>query len=339
MYGVVVVLHVLGWGLFLAFARDANPAYAAAGGLAYSFGLRHAFDADHIAAVDDTTRYLMQRGDRQLGVGFFFSLGHSTIVFALAAGIAVAATVVQRHMPGMQHAGGIIGAGISSTFLMAIAIADLIILRGLLGVWRAAKSGEYRADELDELMSNRGFFNRLTGQRWRARLRHSWQMYPIGLLFGLGFDTASEVGLLALTGSAASGVGTSGSAAPALAVLALPLLFTAGMCAMDTTDGLMMTRAYGWAFVNPIRKIYYNLATVGLGVFIAATVAAVEILQLASGQIGLTGGFWDWVGNLDFEMLGYAIVGAFIVCWAGSMALYRIRRIDERYGPTPAEPS
>ena len=332
MYGFVALLHFLGWGLFLTFAHQIGPAYAAAGGLAYSFGLRHAFDADHIAAIDDTTRYLMQRGERQMGVGFFFSLGHSTIVVSLAVGIAFAAESVRRHLPGMEHVGGIIGASVSSLFLIAIAVADFLILRGLLAVWRAAKSGTYEPQELNDLMAKRGFFNRITGQKWRANLRRSWQMYPMGVLFGLGFDTASEVGLLALTATAATGAATSGGGAPVLAVLALPLLFTAGMCAIDTTDGVLMTRAYGWAFVNPIRKIYYNLATVGLGVFIAASVGTIEVLQLFSEQVGLTGGFWTWIGNLNFELLGYLIVASFVVCWIGSMVLYRVRRIDERFG-------
>ncbi len=332
MYGTVALLHVAGWGLFLCYAGRLSPAYAAAGGLAYSFGLRHAFDADHITAVDDTTRLLMQQGRRQLGVGFFFSLGHSTVVFALAVGVAVAAATVQHHLGAFEHVGGIIGAGVSSAFLLAIALADLVIFRGILSVWRAAKSGDYRPDELDDLLARRGFFNRLTGPGWRRRLHASWQMYPMGVLFGLGFDTASEIGLLALTSSAAGGAGGSGVGVPVAAIIALPLLFTAGMCAIDTTDGVMMTRAYGWAFTNPIRKIYYNLATVGLGVFVAATIGVVEVLQLCSEQIGLTGTFWTWVGGLDFELLGYAVVAAFVVCWGASMLLYRVRRIDERYG-------
>jgi high-affinity nickel-transport protein len=181
-------------------------------------------------------------------------------------------------------------------------------------------------------MAKRGFFNRITGQKWRRRLRRSWQMYPMGVLFGLGFDTASEIGLLALTATTATGVGTSGGGAPALAILALPLLFAAGMCAIDTTDGVLMTRAYGWAFVDPIRKIYYNLATVGLGVFIAATVGVVQLLQLFTEQLGLQGGFWSWVGGLDFELLGYGIVATFVVCWIASMVLYRVRRFDQRFG-------
>jgi high-affinity nickel-transport protein len=340
MFGVVGLLHLLGWGLFLANADHLGPAYAGAGGLAYSFGLRHAFDADHISAIDDTTRFLMQRDDRPMGVGFFFSLGHSTIVFALAIGAAVAADSVRRLMPGFEHVGGIIGATVSATFLLAIAFADLLILRGILSVWRAAKTGRYQPAELDELMGQRGFMNRVMGPRWRRRFSKSWQMYPLGVLFGLGFDTASEVGLLALTTAAATGgaAGAPASGGSVGAVLALPLLFTAGMCLMDTTDGVMMTRAYGWAAANPIRKIYYNLATVGLGVFIAATVGLVQVLQLLSDQAGFRGGIWDVVGGLDFQLLGYLIVAAFVVCWVGSMVLYRVRHIEERYGiPAAAE--
>ena len=333
MYGVIGLLHLFGWGLFLANASRLGPAYAGAGGLAYSFGLRHAFDADHISAIDDTTRYMMQREHRPVGVGFFFSLGHSTIVFALAIGIAVAASSVRRLMPGFEQVGGVIGASVSATFLLAIAVADLIILRGIHSVWRAAKSGRYQPEELDELMGKRGFMNRVMGPKWRQRFTKSWQMYPLGVLFGLGFDTASEVGLLALTSAAATtGPIGEGSGASVGAILALPLLFTAGMCLMDTTDGVMMSRAYGWASSNPIRKIYFNLATVGLGVFIAATVGLVQVMQLLSEHAGLHGGIWDLVGGLDFQLLGYLIVAAFVLCWIGSMVLYRVRRIEERYG-------
>ncbi len=248
MYGFIVLLHVAGWGLFLHYAHghDLGAAYAGAGGLAYSFGLRHAFDADHVAAIDDTTRFLMRRGERQLGTGFAFSLGHSSIVLGLAVAIALAAASVQRHLPQFQHVGGIIGSCVSAGFLLAIAFADFIILRGILVVWRAAKSGRFEADELDHLMDQRGFVNRLVGPRRRARLTRSWQMFPLGALFGLGFDTASEVGLLALTAAAATGATapvSSGGGAPVGAILALPLLFTAAMCLMDTTDGVLMSRA------------------------------------------------------------------------------------------------
>ncbi len=337
MYGVIVLLHIVGWGLFLSYGSTLGPAYAGAGGLAYSFGLRHAFDADHIAAVDDTTRYLMQRGERPLGVGFFFSLGHSTIVVALAVGIAFAAGAVQSVMPQLRNVGGIVGATVSGTFLIAIAIIDFVILRGILEVWRKAKTGKYDAEHLDELMGQRGFLNRIMGKRWRGMISKSWHMYPVGLLFGLGFDTATEVGLLALTTAAVTGAGGTHPGAPVGAILALPLLFTAGMSLLDTTDGIFMTRAYGWAFTNPIRKIYYNLSTVALGVFVAGVVGAIEYLQVISEHTHLTGPFWDWIGGLDFQLLGYFIVGAFVVCWLGSMILYRVRRIDERYGSQLAD--
>ena len=326
-YGAIVVFHVVGWGLFLHYGSTLGPAYAGAGALAYSFGLRHAFDADHISAVDDTTRFLMQRGQRPLGVGFFFSLGHSTIVVALAVAVAVAARTVQQQLPTWQRVGGTVGATVSGTFLLVIAVLDFLILLGIVDVWRKAKTGAYRPEELDELMAQRGFMNRLLGSRWRGLLAHSWQMYPLGALFGLGFDTASEVGLLALTTAAATG----GDGAPVGAVLALPLLFTAGMTLMDTTDGVFMAKAYDWAFSNPVRKVYYNLSTVALGVFVAGGIGLIEYLQVLSDHAGFSGPFWDWLGGLDFELLGYVIVGVFLAFWLGSVALYKLRRMDERY--------
>jgi high-affinity nickel-transport protein len=327
-YGVIALLHVVGWGLFLYYGHRLGPAYAGAGALAYSFGLRHAFDADHVSAVDDTTRFLMQRGERPLGVGFFFSLGHSTVVVVLAVGVAAATATVREAIPMLQRIGGTIGATVSGTFLLGIAVLDFLILLGLLEVWRKTKSGTYDPEQLDELLTQRGFMNRLLGGRWRAFLAHSWQMYPIGALFGLGFDTASEIGLLALTTAAAT---TGDHHAPVAAVLALPLLFTAGMTLMDTTDGVFMAKAYGWAFTNPVRKVYYNLSTVALGVFVAAGIGMVEYLQVISEHIGLHGPFWDWIAGLDFELLGYVIVGAFLAFWVASFAYYKFRRIDQRY--------
>src|SRR5579872_5123296 len=242
-YGVIAALHLAGWGLFLYWGHRGGAVYAGAGALAYSFGLRHAFDADHISAVDDSTRLLMQRGKEPLGTGFYFSLGHSTVVVALAVALAAAAESVQRHIPTLQRIGGTVGATVSGTFLMVIAFLDFLVLLGVIDVWKKAKTGEYRPETLDELMSQRGYMNRLLGSRWRRFLQDSWQMYPIGLLFGLGFDTASEVGLLALTAAAATGknhghLGFGG-------IIALPLLFTAGMTLMDTTDGIFMAKAYG----------------------------------------------------------------------------------------------
>jgi high-affinity nickel-transport protein len=333
MYGFIAVLHALGWGFFLFYQHKFGIKYATAGGLAYSFGLRHAFDADHISAVDDTTRYLMQRGKKPLGVGFFFSLGHSTIVVSLALALAVAAQDVQKHVPGLQKLGGTLGSSISGTFLMLIAILDTLILIGLVDVWKKTKSGQYRQHELDELMMQRGFINRIMGSRWRRFISDSWQMYPVGVLFGLGFDTATEVGLLALTSAAATGhAGGSGHNLPFAAIIALPLMFAAGMSVMDTTDGVVMSKAYGWAFKNPLRKVYYNITTVALGVFVAAGVGSVEYLQVLANHAGYRGGFWDFLNGLNFEVLGYYIVGAFIFLWIASMVYYRIGGVEKKYG-------
>jgi len=221
---------------------------------------------------------------------------------------------------------------VSGTFLLVIAFLDFLILLGVMDVWKKAKTGAYQPETLDELMGQRGYMNRILGTRWRRFLTDSWHMYPIGMLFGLGFDTASEVGLLALTAAAATGKSHAAGHLGVGGILALPLLFTAGMTLMDTTDGVFMAKAYGWAFSNPIRKIYYNLSTVSLGVFVAAGIGTVEYLQVLSTHTHFHGAFWAFLDGLDFELLGYVIVGAFIVFWAGSVAWYKLRRIDERYG-------
>jgi high-affinity nickel-transport protein len=220
---------------------------------------------------------------------------------------------------------------------MVIAVLDFLILLGVLDVWRKAKRGEHQQEHLDELMVQRGYMNRILGTRWRRFLSESWQMYPIGLLFGLGFDTASEVGLLALTAAAAAGHPHSPAGhLPVAGILALPLLFTAGMTLMDTTDGVFMTKAYAWAFSNPIRKVYYNLSTVALGVFVAGGIGCVEYLQVLSTHTHLHGAFWHFLNTLDFELLGYLIVGAFIVFWIASVVWYKVHRIDERYAAAVA---
>lgn len=334
MYGFIALLNILGWGFFLSNKGQFGPQYAAAGSLAFVLGIRHAFDADHISAVDDTTRYLMQRGKRPLGVGFFFSLGHSTIVFSLALGLAVAADAVRTRIPTLQKIGGTLGATVSGTFLILIGILDLLILLGIVDVWKKMKSGRYSAEELDDLMMQRGFINRILGSRWRRFVSDSWQMYPVGVLFGLGFDTASQIGLLALTAGVAGGATNAGGSGGGsfVAALALPLLFAGGMSFMDTTDGVIMSRAYGWAFKSPVRKIYYNMTTVGLGVFVALGVGTIEYLQVIGGNAGFTGGIWDFLADLDFELLGYAIVGTFVVLWIGSVLFYRLARVEEKYG-------
>jgi nickel/cobalt transporter (NiCoT) family protein len=323
--GAIALLHLLGWGLFIYYSRS-NPALAGLGTLAYTFGLRHAFDADHIAAIDNTTRKFLQEGKRSLGVGFFFSLGHSTIVFSLAAGLAVAASTVNSKIPTFQDFGGYIGASVSGTFLIIIGILNLLVLMDILRIYRDAKRGSLDQQKLEERLHDRGFMNRFFVGRFARRIRSSWQMYPLGVLFGLGFDTATEVGLLAL----AAGVAT--HHVPVLAILSLPILFAAGMCLMDTADGAFMSQAYGWAFSNPIRKIYYNITVTSLSVAMALLIGAVELLQVLSSKLSLEDGFWAWLDNLDFGTIGYFVVGLFVVTWAVSVFVWKTRRIEERWG-------
>jgi len=289
------------------------------------FGLRHAFDADHIAAVDDTVRFMLQKGREPLGVGFFFSLGHSTVVLILAVAITLLAATVKANMPQLQSVGGLVGAGVSGTFLWIIGVLNLVVLLDILRIWRTAKSGSHSHAHLDQLLQKRGLLNRLFGGRLQKMMNHSWQMYPLGLLFGLGFDTASEVGLLAMTAGASAGD------LPAPAVLCLPILFAAGMTLMDTTDGVLMCKAYNWAFINPLRKIFYNITTTGLSVAVALLVGSIELLQVFIGMLGLRGRFYDAVAALDFGILGYLIVGMFLAAWALSVAVWKFGRLEQRY--------
>ena len=325
LYGVIALLHVCGWGLFLYYSSR-YPALVGLGFVAYMFGLRHALDADHIAAVDDTVRYMLQKGKRPLGIGFFFSLGHSTIVFFMAVAIIFAATAVKRGLPELENLGSIIGTGVSGTFLWVIGILNLLVLLNILKVWRQAKTGKHSHAHLEELLTQRGFMNRLFGGRLQRIISHSWQMYPIGVLFGLGFDTASEVGLLAMTAGASAGN------LPVAAVLSLPILFAAGMSAMDTTDGVLMSKAYNWAFVNPLRKIFYNLTITSLSIAVALVIGTTELLQVVIGTLDLDGPVFDFVARLDFGILGYVIVGLFLAAWGLSAALWKFGRIEERYG-------
>jgi high-affinity nickel-transport protein len=323
--GAVLALHLAGWGLFLLYSRH-NPALAGLGTLAYTFGLRHAFDADHIAAIDNTTRKLLQQGKRPLGVGFFFSLGHSTIVFALAGGLAVAAKTVNAQIPSFQTYGGTIGASVSGTFLWIIGILNLLVLLDVVRIFRELRGGTYDAERLEERLLDRGFMNRIFVGRFFRLITKSWQMYPLGVLFGLGFDTATEVGLLAL----AAGVAT--HHVPFLAVLSLPILFAAGMSLMDTADGAFMSQAYGWAFSNPIRKVYYNITVTSLSVAVALVIGTIELLQVLAAQLGLESGFWSWLNALDFGTVGYAVAALFVLTWVLSVGIWKLRRIEERWG-------
>ena len=324
LYGFIGLLHALGWGTYLHYAAR-YPPLVGLGFAAYMLGLRHAFDADHIAAVDDTVRFMLQKGKRPLGVGFFFSLGHSTVVLCLAVGIALAASAVKAELPQLKTLGAIIGAGVSGTFLWIIGILNLLVLLDILKIWQSAKKGTHSHAHLEELLQKRGLLNRLFAGRLQKLMNYSWQMYPLGLLFGLGFDTASEVGLLAMTAGASAGD------LPIPAVLCLPVLFAGGMTLMDTTDGVLMSKAYNWAFLNPVRKIFYNVTTTGLSVTVALLVGSIELLQVLIGMLDLHGRFFDAVAALNFGVLGYLIVGMFLLAWGVSVAAWKFGRIEDRH--------
>src|SRR6478672_5245037 len=320
----VLALHIVGWGLFLYYSGQYRP-LVGLGLTAYLFGLRHAFDADHIAAIDNTTRKLLQQGRRPVGVGFFFSLGHSTIVFALSAGLALSARVVHSEIPAFQRYGAGIGTGVSGTFLWIIGLLNLIVLLDIVRIFREMRGGEYDRERLENRLLERGMMSRFFGGFFRL-IDASWKMYPLGLLFGLGFDTATEIGLLAL----AAGVAT--DTVPLAGVLSLPLLFAAGMGMMDTLDGAFMTGAYGWAFSNPVRKVFYNITITSLSIVVALAIGTVELLQVLSDRLALSGGLWDWLNGLDFETLGYVVVALFVVMWAMSVSIWKLRRIEDRWG-------
>lgn len=323
LYGVVSLLHLAGWGLYLHYAA-AYPPIVGMGFAAYMFGLRHAFDADHIAAIDDTVRLMLQQGKQPVGLGFFFSLGHSTIVLALVLAVAFAAAKVESSLPGLRDYGDAIGAGVSGLFLWMVGILNTFVLLDILKVWKKAKSGAHSHAHIDDLLARRGLINRLSGGRLPRLMNHSWQMYPVGLLFGLGFDTASEVGLLAMT--AAASVGN----LPVPALLSLPILFAAGMTMMDTTDGILMLRAYNWAFVNPLRRIFYNITTTGLSIAVALLIGSMQLSRVAVRAFNLHGAFYGWVAGLNIGMLGYLIVGMFGVAWAAA-ACWRSERAETRH--------
>lgn len=324
LYFVVALLHGVGWGLYLHFAAR-YPALIGLGLVAYLFGLRHAFDADHIAAIDDTVRYLLQKGQAPLGAGLFFSLGHSTIVLGLALAIAFSGTAVKQHLPQLQSAGGVVGTGVSGIFLWFIGILNLLVLLNILKIWRQATTGGHNHAHLETLLTQRGLLNRLFRGRIRKVMSHSWQMYPLGALFGLGFDTASEIGLLTMTAGATAGN------LPVPAVLSLPILFAAGMTLMDTTDGVLMTKAYDWALLNPVRKIFYNVTTTGLSVAVALVIGTIEILQVLIGVLRLHGSCYDRIARLDFGKLGYVIVTLFLLAWAASVAIWKLGRFAQRH--------
>ncbi len=324
IYTFLVTFNILVWVIALiAFARF--PLLLGTALLAYTFGLRHSVDADHISAIDNVTRKLMQENKRPVAVGFFFSLGHSTIVVGLSIAIAIAATVIKNSIPSLQNLGGLIGTSVSAFFLFVIAIINLLVLWEIFQTFQKVKRGEeYNDQTLDEFLNQRG----LMGRFFKPLLRivsNSWNMYPIGVLFGLGFDTATEVGLLGIAAVEA------GKGLPVPYILIFPALFTAGMCLLDTTDGILMLGAYGWAFVKPVRKLYYNLNITLVSVVVALFVGGVEALSIVSSELNLSGGLWNFVGNLssNFGTLGFIIIGMFLVSWGISTLIYKLKRYDE----------
>ena len=327
-FGGVGLLHVVGWGLLLVYGVG-HPAFLGLGGLAYTFGLRHAFDADHISAIDNTTRKLLQRGQKPLGVGFFFSLGHSTVVFLIAVGLGLAVKTVVQGVVGqngeLHDVGGAVGTLVSGGFLVLIGVLNLLILLDIVRVYRRMRRGEFDSVSLEHELVAGGLMTRMFGRLFRM-IDQSWQMYPVGFLFGLGFDTASEVALLAISaGAAAQGL-------PFTAVVSLPLIFAAGMSLMDTADGAFMSNAYSWAFSSPIRKVFYNLTVTGLSVFVALFVGVVELAQVLIHILHLRDGAFEVIASFDFiGKAGYVIVAAFVIAWAGAFAIYKWRRIDERW--------
>jgi nickel/cobalt transporter (NiCoT) family protein len=323
-YGIsIVVLHILGiYCLVVSAPHDST--LVGLGFLAYTFGLRHAFDADHIAAIDNTVRKLRQENKNSIGVGFFFSLGHSTVVFVMAVVTAFAAQWAQKSIPVLQSIGGIIGTIVSAVFLLIIGIVNLVVLLNLYQAFKRMRHDSWNEQQLEKLLDSRGFIFRFISPLFKV-VNKSWHVYPIGFLFGLGFDTASEVALLAISAGAAR------NAIPATGIMALPILFASGMSLMDTADGVFMTTAYNWAFATPMRKVYYNLTVTGLSVIAALFIAFIEAIQVISPALGRTRGFWSGLENVDFGTLGIALVCLLIAAWVVSYGIWKFLRLGQRW--------
>jgi high-affinity nickel-transport protein len=329
IYGFLVAVNIGAW-VWAIMAFHDTPVLLGTAVLAYTFGLRHAVDADHIAAIDNVTRKLMQDGKRPVSVGFYFALGHSTIVVLAALVAYWTASAAEKHFEFLKDIGGIISTGVSAFFLIAIALINLVILRGVYRAFQQAREGGTHGGQTADMLLGGGILARLLGPLFKL-LSHPWHMFPIGFLFGLGFETATEVALLGISASAAA----KGISLPA--VMALPALFTAGMTLVDTTDGVLMIGAYGWAFVKPIRKLYYNLTITFVSVVVALIVGGVEAIGLLKDQLNLTGGVWDLIGSLNdnFSTMGFVIIGVFILSWIGSMVVYRVKGFDRLESTTP----
>ena len=341
MAAVVIGLHLFGWITLLVlvvpqhYSLGTQVFGVGLGVTAYTLGLRHALDADHIAAIDNTTRKLMADGQRPLSVGFFFSLGHSTVVFVLALllslGVKALAGPVEDDGSTLHGVTGLVGTGVSGMFLFVIAGLNVAVLAGIVRVFRAMRRGVFDEAELEAQLDARGLMSRFLGRFTRA-VRAPWQMYPLGILFGLGFDTATEVALLFLAAGAA------GSGLPWYAILCLPVLFAAGMSLLDTIDGSFMNFAYGWAFSKPVRKVFYNLTVTGLSVAVALVIGTIELLSIAAHELSLRGGFWDWVSGIDLNSVGYIVVALFVATWAVALAVWRFGRLEERWALPGSSP-
>ena len=332
----ILALHVVGFGTLILLVAPGHFELAGGGvfgiGLgitAYTLGLRHAFDADHIGAIDNTTRKLLEEGQRPLGVGFFFALGHSTVVFALGAvvvfGVRGLGGALEDDGSTLQTATGLIGPLVSGSFLVLIGLLNLAILVNVSRVLRRARQDDVDEAELRRQLDSRGLMGRLYGRATRA-IRKSWQMYPLGCLFGLGFDTATEVGLLVLAGGAAA------SGLPFYAIVCLPILFAAGMTLIDTLDGAFMSFAYDWAYARPVRRLFYNLVITGLSVAIALGIGSIELLAVLAERLSLSGEPWDALTALDLNLVGYAIVALMVATWAIAVAVWRLGRVEQRWG-------
>jgi high-affinity nickel-transport protein len=331
----VVLLHVIGFGLLIAFVApqhfhlgDGGIFGVGLGLTAYTLGLRHAFDADHIGAIDNTTRKLQTDGQRPLGVGFFFSLGHSSVVLVLAILISIGVKgltgAVSNDASELHTVTGVIGPSVSGLFLWIIGVLNLLVLLSIIRIFRKMRRGDFDEQELEHELDNRGFMNRFYKRATNAITR-SWQMYPLGFLFGLGFDTATEIALLATAGAAAAG------GLPFYAIVALPILFAAGMCLMDTLDGAFMNFAYGWAFAQPIRKIFYNITVTTLSVIVALVIGTIELVGVFSERFALTGQPWDSVNSLNLDYVGYVIVGLFVLTWIIALSIWHFGKIEQKW--------
>jgi high-affinity nickel-transport protein len=324
IYSILVVANLAVWAWAILIFRD-RPLLLGTALLAYGFGLRHAVDADHIAAIDNVTRKLMQEGKRPVGVGFFFAMGHSAVVILAAAAVAATTTVLEERFESFKGVGGVISTLVSTLFLFAIAAMNILILRAVWRTYQHVRAGGAFVDEdFDLLLNRRGLLARLFRPLFRLVTR-SWQMFPVGFLFGLGFDTATEVALLGISATQA------GKGVSIWSIMVFPALFAAGMSLVDTTDGILMLGAYNWAFVKPMRKLFYNMTITLVSVIVAVVIGGIEALGLVGDQFGLSGWFWDGVGtaNDNFNGIGFAIIGIFIVAWIGSMLVYRYKGLDD----------